>query len=152
MKRRGRVKKPVSYQGTKDCVFCQPVTVKPLRSLPDVLAIVRPFQNKQQEYFICLSLDAGQRLIRRRIVTIGLLNVSLAGVREVFSGPVADGAANVMLIHNHPSGIAAPSSDDIKTTKQLVAAGEMLGIPVIDHIIIVSGDRYFSFRERGLID
>lgn len=153
MKRRGRAKKkPVSYQGTKKCVFCQPVTTEPLRSLPDVLATVRPFRSKQQEYFICLSLGAGQRLLHRHVVTIGLLNVSLVGVREVFSGPVADLATNVVLIHNHPSGIAAPSLEDIRTTKQLAAAGEILGIPVVDHIIITTGDRYFSFLEQGLID
>ncbi|HET9412205.1 MAG TPA: JAB domain-containing protein [Candidatus Saccharimonadales bacterium] len=107
-------------------------------------------RNKRQEYFVCLSLDSGRRLIARRTVTIGLLDMSLVHPREVFAGPLKDRAATVIIAHNHPSGIAEPSRQDIKATQQLIAAGQLLGIPLSDHIIITK-DRHYSFRESGLI-
>lgn len=116
----------------------------------DMLGYLNFIRNKKQEYFVCLSLDGGNCLISRRTVTIGLLNVSLAHPREVFAGPLKDRAASVIIAHNHPSGVAAPSKEDIKTTQQLVAAGHLLGIPVQDHIIIARGCHY-SFRGSGLL-
>jgi DNA repair protein RadC len=100
---------------------------------------------------VCLSLDSGQRLIARRVVTIGLLNVSLAHPREVFAGPLKDCVAVVIVAHNHPSGVVSPSKADIQTTKQLVAAGQLLGIPLQDHVI-VTAEGHFSFRRQGLVD
>lgn len=97
-----------------------------------------------------LSLDSGRRLIARRVVTIGLLNVSLAHPREVFAGAITDRAASVIICHNHPSGVAEPSDEDIKTTQQLIAAGILLGIPLDDHFIVTETG-YFSFREQGLM-
>lgn len=134
------------------CVFCeQSTTSKPLRATKDILACLEFFRDKKQEYFVTLSVDSGGRLILRRIVTIGLLDVSLAHPREVFAGPLTDRAASVIIAHNHPSGVAEPSSEDIKTTQQLIAAGILLGIPLRDHVI-VTRTGYFSFREQGLID
>jgi|GEM_PF-854061 len=150
----GRLKNDHSYGGSKGspCVFCeQPTISKPLRSTKDILACLEFFRDKKQEFLICLSVDGDGRLILRRIVTIGLLDQSLVGVREVFAGPLTDRAKAIVVAHNHPSGIAEPSKEDIKTTNQLVAAGILLGIPVRDHVI-VTRDSCFSFRERGLID
>ncbi len=124
---------------------------KPLAAADDVLSHLHYIRNKKQEYFVCLSLDSGGRLIARRTVTIGLLNVSLAHPREVFAGPLKDRAASVIIAHNHPSGVAEPSDEDIKTTQQLIAAGILLGVPLKDHIIITK-TTYFSFRGHGLID
>jgi DNA repair protein RadC len=123
---------------------------KYLRTTDDVLACLKFIRNKKQEYFVCLSLDSGQRLIAQRVVTIGLLNVSLAHPREVFAGPLKDRAASVIIAHNHPSGIAAPSKEDIKTTQQLVAAGILLGLPLQEHIIITSKGHY-SFKQHSII-
>jgi DNA repair protein RadC len=100
---------------------------------------------------VTLSLDSGGRLIRRRVVTIGSLTSNIVHPREVFADPLTDRAASVILCHNHPSGLAEPSGADIETTKQLVAAGEMLGVPIKDHVIVVKGG-YFSFQEQGVID
>ncbi|TAH35747.1 hypothetical protein EYC59_02180 [Candidatus Saccharibacteria bacterium] len=150
----GRLKNDHSYGGSNggECVFCQqPAIPKPLRSTKDVLACLEFFKDKKQEYFVTLSLDGVGNLILRRIVTIGLLDVSLAHPREVFAGPLTDRAASVIICHNHPSGVAEHSKEDIKTTQQLIAAGILLGIPLRDHIIITRTG-YFSFRERGLID
>lgn len=136
------------------CPNCQiPVQVenaKPLHTTTDVLLYLEHFRDKKQEYFICLSLDSGQRLIARRVVTIGLLNVALAHPREVFAGPLTDRAAAVIVAHNHPSGEAAPSKQDISATQQLVAAGLLLGLPLQDHIIVASKGHY-SFKHNSLI-
>jgi len=148
-----RVRNDRSYGGSNgsSCIFCeqQPVS-KPLRPTKDVLACLEFFRDKKQEFLVCLSVDGDGRLILRRIVTIGLLDQSLVGVREVFAGPLTDRAKSIVLAHNHPSGIAEPSSEDIKTTQQIVAAGILLGIPLREHLI-VTRDNHFSFRESGLI-
>lgn len=124
---------------------------RPLLTTTDaILAQLNFIRNKKQEYFICLSLDSAQRLITRRTVTIGLLDVSLAHPREVFAAPLKDRAASVIIAHNHPSGIATPSKADLKTTQHLIAAGILLGIPLHDHFIVAHTNHY-SFREHQLI-
>src|SRR5690606_23243419 len=123
---------------------------KYLKSTDDILACLNYIRSKKQEYFVCLSLDSGQRLITRRVVTIGLLDVTLAHPREVFAAPLADRAASVIVAHNHPSGDTAPSKQDIALTQQLAAAGIIIGIPLVDHIIVAKSD-YFSFLRNGLV-
>ncbi len=147
-----RRKKRLSYEGRRNsCLVCQqPAITKPLRSAQDVLVCLKPYRDRRQEYFVTLSLDGAGRLIKRRVVTIGLLSVSLAHPREVFAGSLTDRAASIIICHNHPSDTAEPSKEDIKTTQQLVAAGILLGIPLRDHFIVTKTG-YFSFRERGLI-
>jgi DNA repair protein RadC len=130
--------------------FVSTMAGKPLNKLSDILACLEHFRDKKQEYFICLSVDSGQRLIARRVVTIGLLDTALAHPREVFAGPLEDRAASVIIAHNHPSGEASPSREDIKTTQQHVAAGILLGVPLRDHLIVTHNE-YYSFKEHGLI-
>lgn len=116
----------------------------------DALYYLRFIRNKKQEYLLCLSLDSGDRLIARRTVTIGTLTSSIAHPREVFAGPLKDRAAAVIIAHNHPSGAAEPSQQDITTTNQLIAAAQLLGITLKDHIIVTS-KTYFSFRRQDLL-
>lgn len=116
----------------------------------DVLHHLNFIRNKRQEYFICLSLDSDGQIIRRRTVTIGLLDMAIAHPREVFAGPLKDRAAAVIVAHNHPSGNPQPSEEDIKTTQQLVAAGKILGLQVRDHIIMTGGE-VFSLKMHSLI-
>lgn len=116
----------------------------------DVLQSLQYIRAKRQEYFVCLSLDSGGRIIKRRTVTIGLLDMTITHPREVFAGPLKDRAASVIVAHNHPSGDPNPSEDDIATTQQLVAAGILLGMPVRDHVIL-SRSNYFSFRKQGML-
>jgi len=130
--------------------FASTMVGKPLNRISDILACLEHFRDKKQEYFICLSVDSGQRLIARRVVTVGLLDTALVHPREVFAGPLEDRAASVIIAHNHPSGEAAPSREDIKTTQQLVAAGILLGIPLRDHFIVTHTEHY-SFKEHHLI-
>jgi DNA repair protein RadC len=124
---------------------------KPLLSTEDILPGLKFIRNKKQEYILCLSLDSGNRLIARRVVTIGTLTSSLIHPREVFAGPLKDRAASVVIAHNHPSGDPEPSKTDISSTQQLVAAGILLGVSVRDHII-VSRTSYYSFKQNYLIE
>lgn len=121
-----------------------------LTTTENALSYLGFIRNKKQEYVVCLSLDSGHRLIARRIITIGLLDVSLAHPREVFTGPLKDRAASVIIAHNHPSGITKPSKQDLVLTQQLAAAGQLLGVPLQDHII-VSKNEHYSFRKTGLL-
>jgi len=124
--------------------------VEPLRSIPDILARLDDIRSKQQEYFICLSLDGGQRLIAQRTITIGTLDTVLAHPREVFADSIVDRAACVIVVHNHPSGDPTPSQKDTALTQQLTASGQLLGIPLRDHIIVTKTDHY-SFRQHHLL-
>ena len=96
-------------------------------------------RTKQQEYFVCLTLDGANRLIAKRIVSIGTLTSSLVHPREVYSDAITDRAASVIVAHNHPSGKSEPSQADRDVTERLREAGELLGISLLDHIIITKG-------------
>jgi DNA repair protein RadC len=124
--------------------------VEPLRSLQDILARLDDIRSKQQEYLVCMSLDGGQRLIALRTITIGTLDSVPAHPREVFADAIADRAASIIIAHNHPTGEAKPSGKDITFTQQLTAAGQLLGIPLRDHIIVSKTD-YFSFSKHHLL-
>lgn len=102
------------------------------------------------EEFHLLTLDAQNRITRDLLVTRGILDSSLVHPREVFRAAIAEAAAGVIVVHNHPSGNAAPSADDRAVTRQLVEAGRILDVPVYDHVI-VGGDQYYSFAEAGLL-
>lgn len=116
----------------------------------DVLPLLTDIASKQQEYFICISLNGANEVIEKRIVTVGLLDKSQVHPREVFADAISDRAASVVFAHNHPSGELSPSSSDLKIHEQLTEAGKILGIKILDHII-VSKKGYFSFQEEGLI-
>jgi DNA repair protein RadC len=123
----------------------------PLRSPRDVFRIFGPkLEDLPVEEFHVGVLDAQHRLERDITVTRGILNSSLVHPREVFREAIAERAAALILVHNHPSGDPTPSADDRMVTEQLVAAGRLLDIPVHDHVIIGRG-RYTSFAEAGLL-
>lgn len=108
------------------------------------------FRDSRKEYFLTLLLDGKNRIIRRVQVSEGSLNQSIVHPREVFIPAVKESAAAVILVHNHPTGDPAPSSEDIAVTRRLREAGEIMGIKVLDHIIVGDGE-YLSFAERGLL-
>lgn len=124
--------------------------IRPLHTTEDVLPYFKFIRTKKQEYILCLSLDSGNRLIARRVVTIGTLTASLVHPREVFAGPLKDRAASVIVAHNHPSGDPHPSRKDIEATQQLAAAGILLGIPLKNHVIVTAKSHY-SFRSHHLL-
>ncbi|MDA8428712.1 MAG: DNA repair protein RadC [Geobacteraceae bacterium] len=108
------------------------------------------FRDSRKEYFLILLLDGKNRIIRRVQISEGSLNQSIVHPREVFSPAVKESAAAVILVHNHPSGDPAPSSEDIAITRRLREAGDIMGIKVLDHIIVGDGE-FMSFVERGLL-
>lgn len=112
----------------------------------DVLGLLASIRTKKQEHFVVITIDGGQRLIARRVVTIGTLNASLVHPREVFAGAIADRAAGIIVAHNHPGGSLHPSDPDIVVTKRLQAAGELLGIKLLDHLI-VTADSHVSVLD-----
>jgi len=100
------------------------------------------------EQFGVVLVDARHQLLRTRILSIGTVDRSVVHPREVFREAVSARATGIVLFHNHPSGDPAPSPDDVALTKRMVAAGELMGIEVIDHLILTA-TRYLSFRDLG---
>jgi DNA repair protein RadC len=106
------------------------------------------YGNRPVEQFGVVLLDTKHRILRTAVLSVGTLDASIVHPREVFREAALAGAAAIVLFHNHPSGDPAPSEDDSKLTSRLIAAGVLMGISVIDHVIL-GDDRYFSFREEG---
>ena len=104
-----------------------------------------------QEHFVLMVLDSRRRVIGINEVSVGTLSASLVHPREVFRAAILLNGAAVIVSHNHPSGDPSPSAEDREATRRLQRAGELLGIPVADHIVIGEGETFFSFREHGLL-
>jgi len=121
-----------------------------IRTPRDAVDLVSHLRSLKKEHFIVLCLNARNQVIAQETVSIGSVNASLVHPREVFQPAVARSAASVVLAHNHPSGDCTPSDDDFRLTKRLVRAGEILGIPVLDHVII-SRKGFRSIRADGFI-
>lgn len=107
-------------------------------------------RHEEKEKILLLSLDNKLHLIEKYVLSIGTVNASLLSPREVFVQAVKCQASHVMLLHNHPSGDALPSRQDILITRKIKEAGELVDIPVVDHIIIGNGS-YTSLKEKGLL-
>ena len=124
---------------------------RPLVKTPDdVTGLVQGrLRGKKKEYFLALLLDTRNKLIRMAEISVGSLDGSIVHPREVFKEAVSASAASVIFVHNHPSGDTEASEDDIKLTKRLAEAGEIMGIDVLDHIII-GGKKYLSLKREGL--
>jgi DNA repair protein RadC len=108
------------------------------------------YGNRPVEQFGVVLLDTKHRVLRTIVLSIGTVDASIVHPREVFGAAAAAGAAALVLFHNHPSGDPRPSADDVALTRRLVAAGVLMGIEVIDHVILADV-RYSSFKEEGRI-
>ena len=113
------------------------VSERPMIDSPEAaVAQLADIRDKKQEYFVCLTLDGANRLIAKRIISIGTLTASLVHPREVFAEAITDRAASIIVAHNHPSGNLQASDADREVTKRLKDAGELLGVSLLDHLII----------------
>lgn len=121
-----------------------------IRDAADAYALVRHYAGKRQEHFLCMTLNGAHELIHTRVVTIGLLNKTQVHPREVFADALVDRAAAIIVAHNHPSGELEPSTADIEVTRQLVNAGKILGVAVLDHIVFGESG-FVSLAERGVV-
>lgn len=121
-------------------------------SAPHAIAqyFMEDLRHQKQEEMVVAMFDTKGHLIRETIISRGTVNASLVTPREVFLEAIHQEAVYVVLLHNHPSGDPTPSREDIRLTKRMQEAGDLLSIPMLDHIII--GDNcYLSFKERGYI-
>ena len=121
-----------------------------IKTPADIRSACSDIANLAQEAFHALTLDAKNGLLNRHLITLGTANASLVHPREVFRPAITDGACAIALVHNHPSGDTTPSSEDLRTTSRLVAAGKVLDIAVVDHVIITR-DGMLSMRENNMI-
>jgi DNA repair protein RadC len=108
--------------------------------------LIPQFGDRTVEHFGVVLLDAKRRLLRTSVLSVGTLDASVAHPRDIFREAALGGASAIIVFHNHPSGDPTPSRDDVELTRRLVAAGEIVGIDVLDHLILAEM-RYFSFRE-----
>src|SRR3989338_1726059 len=110
-----------------------------VRTAKDVFNYARDMERLPKEHLRGIYLNSHYRVIHDEVLSIGTINANLIHPREVFKPVVEYGAAAVILVHNHPSGIVTPSAADIEITEQLIAAGKIMGIHLIDHVIIGNG-------------
>lgn len=128
----------------------QEETLPKIESVKDVLAQAVYMREKTREHLMAIYLNARNEMIYKKPMFIGTLNANLVHPREIFQEALKQNAASVILVHNHPSGDAKPSEDDLAITKRIVEAGKTMGIDVLDHIIITK-THVFSFKEQKLI-
>ncbi len=123
---------------------------RPIRGPEDVQERCRAFTSARKEHFLALHLNTRQVVVGEDLVSVGSLNASLVHPREVFRSAILESAASLILVHNHPSGDPTPSDDDIRITMRLAEVGDLVGIPVTDHVVL--GDSvYYSFRASKLL-
>ncbi len=126
-------------------------TIEKVEGPEDVARYVIPsLRFEQKEHFLAMFLDIRNRILALSTISVGSLTASIAHPREVFREAIRYSAAGVILVHNHPSGDPAPSREDIQLTKQMMKAGEIMGIPVLDHVV-VAGDNFLSLKEANCL-
>ena len=122
-----------------------------IQSPKDVInLLMEEMRYLDREHFRVLYLDRKSKLIESEDVAIGGLHSAVVHPREVFKSAIKRSCASILLVHNHPSGDPEPSAEDIKLTKRLVEAGQIIGIEVCDHIVIGDG-AYHSFKANGMM-
>ena len=114
----------------------------------DLLPLIRHYADRKQEHFISTSINGANEIMNIRVVSIGLVDRTSVHPREVFADALSDRASGVIVAHNHPAGSLEPSAWDVEITKQLKAAGEIVGVELLDHIIF-NRTGYYSFLESG---
>lgn len=130
-----------------------------VRTPEDAAAQFDELRQAGQECFAVAYLNAKNRLLDKRVITLGIVDTSLVHAREVFRPAIVAQASAVVLCHNHPSGDVTPSAEDVRITRQLIQAGRVIGISVLDHVVIGrvrqegSNERGFcSLRESGVVE
>jgi len=129
-------------------------TGKPLLAVSSPKAakefIVSILPDNSREHCIGLYLNAANEVICYSLISTGTANGATVSPRDIFQRALAAGAVSLIFSHNHPSGHAAPSEEDIRVTRRIKEAGELLGIRLLDHLIVSDTDCY-SFQDNGLL-
>lgn len=116
----------------------------------DVWKELDEIRNRTKEHFVIFYLDVRNQIIRKEIISIGTLNMSVVHPREVFENAIRHTAAQILISHNHPSGDPNPSDEDIALTHRLIESGKILGIEIIDHVIVCK-EVYYSFKKHEIL-
>ena len=120
-----------------------------IKTAKDVFDVAAPkMSGLDRESFAILHLDTENNIIKYEVVSVGILNASIIHPREIFKSAIKESSKSIILVHNHPSGDPEPSGEDEEITERLKKAGELLNIPVLDHVIISAGS-YYSFKEES---
>lgn len=133
------------YRTRDECVVPKPL-VNPAAA---AVVIAELLETEIVEVFGILCLNTRHGILCSHVVSRGGLDATVVHPREVFRACILAGAAAIILYHNHPSGDPTPSRDDVALTRRLVTVGDLVGISVIDHIVVGSHRRYYSFKEAG---
>ncbi|WP_419877959.1 JAB domain-containing protein [Brevibacillus centrosporus] len=121
-----------------------------IRMAKDAVGLFQAFlQESDREQFFLICLNVKNEPTAIHTVSIGSLDSSIVHPRETFKAAVLANASSIIVAHNHPSGDPTPSQPDLEVTKRLQEAGELLGIPVLDHIIVGTEGAYVSLKEGG---
>jgi DNA repair protein RadC len=121
-----------------------------LDSVQKVLMQVGELRYADREQVLCLYLNARLQLIHKELLALGNLNTAIIAPRDIFSVIKNQPVASFILVHNHPSGDPTPSKEDLRFTHRIAAAGDDLGVPLVDHII-VSREKHYSCKEGGVL-
>lgn len=122
-----------------------------IKCTADIIPYIEHYGFKTSEHFLVVSLSGAHEIVNKKVVAVGNANSALISPREIFFEAAKMHASAIIVAHNHPSGVCAPSESDIETTHHICAAGEILGILVLDHVILGRGN-YYSFLEHGLLN
>ena len=115
------------------------------------------WQEHEQEHLYALMLDSKNHIMGYKLITMGLVDRSHVHARELFRHAIVANSARIVMVHNHPSGDPTPSSQDISTTREMVSAGKVIGIHIMDHVILGLEDcypyyrGYYSLKDNGFI-
>ena len=126
-----------------------PAKRRQIRTPSDVYPLIRHYSSRMQEHFLAISLNGAQEVLSINVCSIGLVNRTIVHPREVFSEALAQRATAIIVAHNHPSGILEPSVEDREVTRRLKKAGDILGIPILDHLVF-SEDGFISMLEGSM--
>lgn len=123
----------------------KPITCSNPQSVYDYLL---PYSCEEQEHFIVILLDGANQIKFSKVITIGTINRTLVHPREIYSIALEHRAVSLIVAHNHPSGYLEPSADDLEVTYRLKKVGEIVGVPVVDHIVF-GRTGFYSMSEHG---
>ena len=128
--------------------YAQQISLRDARSI--AAYFMEKLRHENQELLVLCMFDSQCRLLAEEIISKGSVNSSMVPAREIFVTALQKQAVHIVLLHNHPSGVSLPSREDDEATRRIAECGQMIGIPLSDHIII--GDHnYYSYRESGLL-
>lgn len=139
-----------AFELTKRAIEHEDNNLPTINNAKDAMAQLQELRTAKKEHFVVLYLNARNQLIHKETISIGTLNASLVHPREVFKPAIDHLAASIIVAHNHPSGEVDFSEVDVKVTRRVKEAGELMGVHLLDHVII-GNKKIFSFKEGGIL-